>query len=390
MGSFKRSHDYPGPYFILEHARLLPGDIILERGYETHSDIICRQTGSHYSHAMMYVGGTIIEATMDGGVFSRIPNRSAVRAITDFKVLRLAEYPREEIINTLCDQARYLVGSQYSVAQALLVKGPDFMRSYRQNGRKQFCSRLVAQCYQKAGINLVSDVNFCSPADLEQSGLLVTVKDMVHPASEKEAAFALEVSPHASHVKNSVNFVKQALNILKNHSIETVGNSDDEVVITTFNDITQAVFDNRTTPRLDEEMTEAMHASGYLDHINMDRKQNPFRYDFDQFSARIGNNADDKEISKRLWVEINKEDQVLVPRLTSYINGKKNLKYGMRYLNAEFSIYEGLLQGMYERTVIINKYSAGKKNIPSFSDIYALSNTILDEIRTKAPDIAGF
>lgn len=388
MGKSTSSHEYDGPYFILHHDRLRPGDIILERGYEMHSDIICKNTGSHYSHAMIYVGGTIIEATRDGGVFSRIPNRSAVRAISDFKVLRLAKDPGREITTILCNQARYLVGSQYSVAEAILVKGPVFTRQFRENSRKQFCSRLVAQCYKEAGINLVSDANFCSPADLERSGFLVTVPDMVRPASEQEAAFALEVSPHASHAKNTVRFVEAALVILKNHGIKTVGDSDGEVTVTTLNDITQAVFENRTSPGLDGEMTEAMQASGYLDHIEMDRQQNPFRYDFDLFSARISKNADGNEISERLWGEVNKEAQVLVPRLQSYISGRDNLVWGLKYFEAEFSIYEGLLQALYDRTVIIVEYSVLKKDIPFFSEINELSNAILNEIRKYAPEIA--
>lgn len=388
MGKFTSSNDYTGPYFILRHDSLRRGDIILERGYEMHSDIICQQTGSYYSHAMIYVGGTVIEATRDGGVFSRITNRSAVRAISDFKVLRLAKDPGQEITTIVCNQARYLVGSQYSVAEAILVKGPEFTRQFRENSRKQFCSRLVAQCFKKAGINLVSDANFCSPADLERCGLLVTVPDMVRRASEEEAAFALEVSPHANHAKNTVRFVEAALGILKNHGIKTVGDSDGEVTVTTLNDITQAVFENRTSPGLDGEMTEAMQASGYLDHIGMDRQQNPFRYDFDLFSSRIGQDADDNEISERLWGELNKEAQVLMPRLQSYINGKHNLVWDLEYFKAEFSIYEGLLQALYDRTVIIEQYSVLKKDIPFFSEIYELSNAILKEIREHAPEIA--
>jgi len=90
-----------------------------------------------------------------------------------------------------------------------------------------------------------------------------------------------------------------------------------------------------------------MHASGYLDHIEMDRQQNPFRYDFDLFSARSSKNADDNEISERLWGEVNKEAQVLVSRLQSYISGRDNLVWGLKYFEAEFSIYEGLLQALY-------------------------------------------
>lgn len=136
-------------------------------------------------------------------------------------------------------------------------------------------------------------------------------------------------------------------------------------------------------------MTEAMYASGYLEHIDMDRQQNPFRYDFDQFSARISNDADDYEISERLWGEINKEAQVLLLRLKSYVNGRSNLEFGMEYFKAEFSIYEGLLQAMYDRTVIIEKYSAARKNLSYFTDTYELSNAVLNEIRKYAPEIAG-
>lgn len=92
-----------------------------------------------------------------------------------------------------------------------------------------------------------------------------------------------------------------------------MGDSDGEVTVTTLNDITQAVFENRTSPGLDGEITEAMQASGYLDHIEMDRQQNPFRYDFDLFSARIGQDADDNEISERLWGRSTKKLRFLFP-----------------------------------------------------------------------------
>lgn len=167
-----------------------------------------------------------------------------------------------------------------------------------------------------------------------------------------------------------------------------MGDSDGEVTVTTLNDITQAMFENRNYPGLDGEMTEAMQASGYLDHIEMDRQQNPFRYDFDLFSARISQDADDNEIYERLWGEINKEAQVLLPRLQSYINGRNNLVWGLEYFKTEFSIYERLLQALYDRTVIIEKYSGLKKDIPFISDICNLSNAILNEIREHAPKIA--
>ncbi|MFP3436047.1 hypothetical protein SB781_40480, partial [Paraburkholderia sp. SIMBA_061] len=64
--------------YILNLEVLKPGDIILEHGYKLHSKVIMKVTGSHYSHAMLYDGSSIIEATSAGGVFSKVPNRFAV------------------------------------------------------------------------------------------------------------------------------------------------------------------------------------------------------------------------------------------------------------------------------------------------------------------------
>lgn len=84
-----KSEIHLSPHFMLNYELLQPGDIILERGYAWYSEKIAKHTNSRYSHAMIYVGGTIIEATRGGGVYSRVPNRSTVRDISDFKVLRL-------------------------------------------------------------------------------------------------------------------------------------------------------------------------------------------------------------------------------------------------------------------------------------------------------------
>ncbi len=61
-----KSEIHLGPHFMLNYELLQPGDIILERGYAWYSEKIAKHTNSRYSHAMIYVGGTIIEATREG------------------------------------------------------------------------------------------------------------------------------------------------------------------------------------------------------------------------------------------------------------------------------------------------------------------------------------
>lgn len=389
MKNFKDSHDLTISYFILNHEKLQPGDIILERGYGRHSDIISKQTGSHYSHAMINVENTIIEATMAGGVFSRVPNRSVVRAITDFKVLRLAEYPGKEKIDILCTQARYRVGSQYSVAEAILVKGLKFTQQFFEDSRKQFCSRLVAQCYQDAGLELVSNAQFCSPADIEQSELLQTIPGMVRLASEHEIKHAHRPSSHLKHTQDTNNFVKAALKIFARHNIKEVGTSDGEVRITTLSDISNALYINKNTPGLDIELTKAMYKSGYLNHVDNDKKGNPFRYDYNQFHAFLEQFRNEDKISKTLLTELKKEYDSCLPRLAEYLRCKETLEFNMKFFNTGHSMQYRLLQGIFVRTLIIWKYLRNRKNTSAYDRLDEMSKKILCTILEKAPEIAA-
>jgi hypothetical protein len=77
------------------------------------------------------------------------------------------------------------IGTQYSVKEAMLTA----LGGARQWSKKQFCSRLVAQAFASVGIELVADPNFCSPADLKDSLLLVAVSDATVPVTAEEAAW---------------------------------------------------------------------------------------------------------------------------------------------------------------------------------------------------------
>lgn len=389
MGKNKKLENHTGPYFMLNHDRLQLGDIILERGYARHSAIISKHTNSRYSHAMIYVGGTIIEATQEGGVFSRVPNRSTVRDIRDFKVLRLKVLPGHEAIQAVCNHARYLSGSQYSVTEALKVKGPGFIREFADDSRKQFCSRLVAQCYQETGIKLVDNINYCSPGDIERSELLFEVTKMVRCASEEEVAHAQSPSPHETHTKNTVKFVRKALKIFETHGIKTIGASDGEIVITTLNDIALAVYENRTNHRLDKEITDAMLSSGYLDHIDIDRSKNPYRYDPVLFKLTVEQVAEGNmdRLLEILISEINKELDVLEIRLKSYCAGRENLKSGLKYSKTEFTIPNGLLKGVLERIFVIEGYTSVKMDYMGFREINDTCHKVIQTIKHNAPEL---
>lgn len=391
MKNENKADDYNGPYFMLDRERLRPGDIILERGYEWYSEEIQKRTNSRYSHAMIYVGGTIMEATLGGGVFSRIPNRSAVREMDDFKVLRLKEHPEVETINTICERARYLTGSQYSLTEALLVKGPEAVKTFKADSRKQFCSRLVVQCYLAANLKLVNDPKFCSPADIERSELLEVVPHMVYEASESEVAHVKAPTAHDQHSADTVSYVKAALDVLKSYGVKTIGSSDGEIVITTLNDITIAVYENKDAPGLDEQITEVMISSGYLKHIENDRTNNPFRYDPQLFRYAVEQdaNGDLHKLTEILRVELNKELKVIDSRIKYYQAARFNLQSGMKFSQAEFSIPNGLLKAMLERLLVIDIYLESKRSLLGVGDMNTYCKAAIQKIVQAAPELSN-
>lgn len=391
MKNIPNSEEYSGPHFLLEHLRLEPGDIILEKGYEWHSEKICTNTGSRYSHVMLCVGGTIMEATHGGGVFSRIPNRSTVRDVRDFKVMRLAKHPGQEAIDVLCNYARYLAGSKYSISAALRVKGPDILRQFKENGRKQFCSRMVAQCFNRAGLSLVDDANFCSPGDIERSELLTEVPGMVRQATADEVAFAHENIPHSTHIQSSVRFVEMALAIFQSYGIKSVGTDEGDIVITILSDITTAVIENCDVPGLDEQMTNAINESGYLDYIEADRERNAYRYAPVPFKLHIECKACGSivRLVDLLEQELKKETDLIDSRARHYLILKENLSSGLRFAEAEFSIPRGLLKAILDRTMVLEGYTALLKDIPEIRNINQKCNFILDRIKAQMPELYG-
>lgn len=384
-----KTNKHSETHFVLDMNQLKPGDIILERGYAKHSEIISKHTNSHYSHAMIYANGTIVEATQNGGVFTRVPNRFTVKDIRDLKVLRLKHSPGEETLKSIYEYAIYLCGSQYSILEAIKVKSPDFVKEFVNDGRKQFCSRLVAQCYQKGGINLVDNTNYCSPGDIERSPLLEEVAGAVRCATEEEVLHAQAETPHSIHAQNTNKFITKALDIFKNHDITTIGNNQEEIAITTLSDIFTAAYNyclHNTYPYLDKEITNAMYSSGYLDHIDMDRKQNPYRYDLVLFKEKMmdffGKNI--LSLLNHLKTEIKISQREVDNRLNDYIE-KRNLlqKTGFRFIEAQLKIPKALLEQALERTHTIKSFLCGFESI----NLEVECDKIIERITQQAPEL---
>ncbi|EMZ5852325.1 TPA: hypothetical protein PXR14_003852 [Yersinia enterocolitica] len=334
--------------YILDLSVLKPGDIILEHGYKQHSLLIMKVTGSHYSHAMLYEGSTIIEATSSGGVFSKIPNRFAVVNEHDIKVLRLVNEISPSEMEIITTTSRTLVGSSYSKSEVIRAGRKKKPRNEVVTG--QFCSRLVAQCYNEGGIKLVDNVNYCSPADLENSHhLLIKVDNAVKEATEEELVHALAPTIHKKHKESTVQWVKAAKKILMKSGVKAE----------TINDIYSATL-NLKNPKVDKLILKAIKASGHYTFYLEDKVVNPFRYDVQKFENKVGLNLN--EIDS----EIHKEISIVKTHSVNLNNAEKYFKaYPSCLMAAEVDLYKNILGITNERLKVIVSHCETKGLAPT-------------------------
>ncbi|WP_417585677.1 YiiX/YebB-like N1pC/P60 family cysteine hydrolase [Nitrincola sp.] len=264
--------------FLLDISQLEHGDIILESGNtKLISGAIKKATDSEYSHAMVYTGYSMIHATTKGGVFSKNPQRLLVDKSKALKVLRLRGGLTQPQKAAVCGEAGALVGSLYGKREAL-----GAIRKKKRNeaqNRRQFCSRLVAQCYDKAGIKLVKNVDYCAPEDFNTSSMLYEVTSAVREASAQDIALMGKEDPNLVNQKETFKWLNKARNALKKNGIE----------IQTINDVIKALL---VDGRHDKTICKFVNATKYLTLYNIDRDANPHRYSASIFAAEAINSQD--------------------------------------------------------------------------------------------------
>lgn len=333
--------------YILDLSVLMPGDIILEHGYKFHSYVIMEVTDSYYSHAMLYVDSTIIEATNSGGVFSKGPNRFAVANKNDLKVLRLSGGLHPDKAHHISMTARTLMGSSYNKSQAI-TSGKKIKPSNLKS-KGQFCSRLVAQCYNSASIELVSNVDYCTPGDLERSDLLVEVNGAVKKASPQELSHALERSIIEDHKKDYVKWISKAKSILNKSNVD----------VETENDITNAIIKLKNK-KIDKAILKAVERTNYLTFYMRDKDVNSYRYDSTEFDKKVGSNLlmIDGEISKEGSIV-----DIQSVNFKAYCDFYS--KYPSCFLEAMRKLYYGILMITRERLIVIIAHCNKNRLSPS-------------------------
>ncbi len=262
-----------------------PGDVVLTTTPEPMSQTIRKFTGADISHAMICVGtSSVIDSTGDG-VHARNLERIILEPGCAGHVLRPMKPLSTEQLRSVVSFARASVGTRYTMTCAAKSVLAGFVA-----GRRQFCSRLVAQAYRNAGVNLVSDADFCHPGELLKSVALVEVPNVLRNLSLEEEARWREDIDNVQAMRDSINALLQEARKLSPE-------------IESLNDIDAYLVDHREG---DAHLVEALRSSRYLELWRDEFERSSWQY---HIAIMEGHNGSEEQ-KQRYCEELLADDEL--------------------------------------------------------------------------------
>ncbi len=245
-----------------------PGDILFSARRGVSGKIVRGVTWGEVSHAMICVRhNSFIDSTMEGVLAHNIQRLFFEDDESVFH-FRLREGVSPEKLAAITEYARSQVGTRYSLPEA--ARSVIAVRKPRT--RQQFCSRLVAQAYEKAGFELVPDPDYCSPEVLRNSPLLQELSVHTETVSEEEFEW-WSTSDNA--IEKSKEAYKAFFMRIREFAPD-VENHDDLLKF------------RARHPDADPYVVEALHDSGLLDLWQVDIDLHPWRYDHTLMAQQRG------------------------------------------------------------------------------------------------------
>lgn len=166
--------------YIFNPGMLLPGDILLMNTYEENlrDKMKCK-----YEHAALYLGDAYVVEANGLYVTTTHIYSYAFKEASHACVLRLKKYSMINL-ESIARSAREQLGRKYINTLQFKSVRPNKESDIKDNSNRSFCSRLVAQSYEREGINLLPNADYCEPDDFLNASLLEEVKDAVIPFSD--------------------------------------------------------------------------------------------------------------------------------------------------------------------------------------------------------------
>lgn len=312
--------------YILEQSMLMKADIILTSTKSLISKGIRFGTKGDFSHAILYVGGSSYIHSDSTGVHSGNIQRLLFNEKSEVVILRNYNLSEDEK-NSICNYARNNIGKEYSVKEAIKTLIPKL----KINLDRQFCSRLVAQSYNKSNHNIVKDINYCSPQEIYKSKQLIIVKDIVREASKIEIEFTKSVNP----IEKQENITNNLL-----AEIRKITSSD----IQTIDEISTFLINNK---EYDLAITDIIKRSGYLTMYKYEIERNVWRYDKNKFLALSMSKVELSNLANRELNLFNDNES----RYTNMFQGYFKLFkiHDLTYFKVNLDLYTDLLNSVFKQ-----------------------------------------
>lgn len=327
-----------GQKYTLERSLLQPGDIILTAEKAVVSKGVRLGTASRYSHAAIWVGGTIIESVREG-VFSKSAQRLMLDRPSHCAVFRSRVTLENNQIDTICRYARTQVGSLYALDEATLALPRRLMKL--EATKKQFCSRLVALAYAEIDYDFINlgSPHYCTPGRLARTKAFVRVPGIVRPALSNEIEFAQSFDPIKKNALDTFEWLAKVRALVA--ADENLKASFD---IQTVNDVGRLLV---VHPELDATIVRFLHENDYLTFYNHDVQANPYRYNPDLMTIMLRNAIDPQNFINQ---EFGKEPIDATRHVESVKNSIQNyLGTRLGFMLEHLKLYTNLLAGVSVR-----------------------------------------
>ncbi|OON62464.1 hypothetical protein B0920_03115 [Massilia sp. KIM] len=321
-----------------------PGDVVLTTTPEVMSHTIRNVIGADISHAMICVGKSCVIDSTGDGVHARNLDRILVEPGCAAHVLRAVTPLTTEQLQSVIAFARGAVGTRYSMTGAAKSVLAGFVA-----GRRQFCSRLVAQAYRHGGVDLVPDADFCHPGELLESGALIKMPDVLRTLGPEEELSWREDIDNVQAMRDSTNALLEEARKLSS-------------TIESLNDIDAHLIEH---PEDDVHLVAALQSSRYEQLWRDEFERNAWQYHV----ALIEGHEVSTE-RKRRYCEALLEDEQLGPNRfvlnhAGYVS--LNTAHPRQYFARKIELYDLLTQFHYRRIQAASGWLARRglrKNVP--------------------------
>jgi len=258
--------------YVIDLDKLKYGDIILTRSNDRTCLKIREFAKSNYSHALIYKGNKSCLESNAFGVQSVNPQRLIFENQDDVVLMRIKSPTKQYFLETGLTNAAVKVGMSYASRQELTKSYLDTLEKANEKTR-QFCTRFVAQVYKESGINIVSNPDYCSPADIENSLLMIKVTNILKEGSPSEIEIALEKETLVELQTDSTFVFLESVRELTGLDIQTL------------DDVDNFLLEN---PSKDNEINTIINNTSYFKLGDLEKEKNILMYNPKTFLENYG------------------------------------------------------------------------------------------------------